>query len=190
MKNLKDILEGLLQGEEATMIDGDDFVKRPEIALNVKCKNINEVADVISKCIGQKIKVKKMSGKWYVDGYSGSPYIDVKGCPGFAIEHIDDSTDITGRIDSKLYFAVWKEQLVCKYELFYYRRKPGGKSGNIAMWTPAEMANPNNYSKVKNTLGVVGSGTKRLLHDCVYRWDEDTLWDWLVNSGYDKFFSK
>ena len=61
------------------MIDGDDFVKRPEIALNVKCKDINEVADVISKCIGQKIKVKKMSGKWYVDGYNNGPYIDVKG---------------------------------------------------------------------------------------------------------------
>ena len=46
MKNLKDIcnvnipnslhslLEGLLQGEEATMIDGDDFVRSPEIVLS------------------------------------------------------------------------------------------------------------------------------------------------------------
>ena len=169
MKSLKDILEGLLQGQEATMIDCDDFVKRPEIALNVKCKDIQQVAEVVGKCIGKKIKVKKMTGKWYVDGYRQGSYIDVKGCPGFAIEHIDPS-HITGRIDRKLYFVVWEGRLVCRYDMFYYRRKPGGKSGNIVMWTPTEIANIENYSKVSNPIGVIGSGTKR--HDWIYHWEK------------------
>ena len=78
MKTLKDIcnvnipnslhslLEGLLRGEEATMIDCDDIVRSPEIALDVKCKDIQQVAEVVGKCVGQKIKVKKMTGKWLV----------------------------------------------------------------------------------------------------------------------------
>ena len=66
MKSLKDILEGLLRGEEATLIDGNDIVKSPEIVLSVKCKDIQQVAEVVGKCVGQKIKVKKMTGKWLV----------------------------------------------------------------------------------------------------------------------------
>ena len=74
MNNLKDIcnvnipnslhslLEGLLAGEDTTLISGDDIIKTPEIVLDVKCDDIQQVANVISKCIGQNIKVKKLSG--------------------------------------------------------------------------------------------------------------------------------
>lgn len=183
MRRLKYILEGLLQGQDATLISGDDIIKRPEISLNVKCKDIQQVADIVGKCVGQKIKVKKMTGKWYVDGYNNGPYIDVKGCPGFAIEHID-SSHITNRVDRKLYFAVWEGRLICKQDLFYYRRK----TGILKYWTETDIANIKNYSKIKNTLGVVGSGTRR--YDWVYHWDEDTLWDWFVKSGFERFFDK
>ena len=55
--------EGLLRGEEATLIDGDKIVRSPEIVLGVKCKDIQQVAEVVGKCVGQKIKVKKISYK-------------------------------------------------------------------------------------------------------------------------------
>ena len=66
MRSLKEhIYEGLLRGEEATLIDGDDIVRSPEIVLGVKCKDIQQVADVVGKCVGKKIKVKKMTGQIY-----------------------------------------------------------------------------------------------------------------------------
>ena len=57
--SLHSLLEGLLAGEDATLISGDDIVKKPEVALNIKCNDIQQVADIIGKCIGQNIKVKK-----------------------------------------------------------------------------------------------------------------------------------
>lgn len=185
MRSLKDICEGLLRGEEATMIDGDDIVRSPEIALGVKCKDIQQVAEVVGKCVGQKIKVKKMTGKWLVHSWGNR--IDVDGCPGFAIEHIGKVQFGDAPI-RKLWFAVWEGRLICKQELYDYRRKPGGRSGDIAMWTPKEMANIKNYTKHKTQLGVVGSGTLR--NDWMYHWGEDTLWDWLVRSGFERFFDK
>ena len=187
MRTLKDILEGLLRGEEATLIDGDDIVRSPEIALGVKCTDIQQVAEVVGKCIGQKIKVKKMTGKWYVDGFNSGAYIDAKGLEGFAIEYKSES-HMGSRVDRKMWFAVWERRLICRQDVYYYSRKPGGKSGNIAMWTPAEIANIENYRKIKNGLGVIGSGTRR--HDNMYHWGEDTLWDWLTKSGFERFFDK
>lgn len=183
MRNIIDLYEASILDIEGTMIEGDDIVKSPKFVLDVKCKDIQQVADVVGKCVGQKIKVKKMTGKWYVDGYNLGSCIDVKGCPGFVIERIDSSR-IDGRVDRKLYFAVWEGRLVCKLDLYYYRRK----TNLLKVWKAEDIANPNNYSKIKNTLGVVGSGTKR--HDWVYHWEEDTLWDWLTKSGFERFFDK
>jgi hypothetical protein len=179
--SLHSLLEGLLRGEEATLIDGDEIVKRPEIVLGVKCKDINEVADVISKCIGQKIKVKKMSGKWYVDGFNFGPYIDVKGCPGFAIERIGKAHFGDAPI-RKLWFAVWEGRLICKQEIYDYRRK------TASVLTPEYTSNPKNYTKHRTSLGLIGSGTMR--NDWMYHWGEDTLWDWFVKSGFERFFDK
>lgn len=66
MKSLKDILEASLLDIEGTIIDGDDIVKSPKYTLGVKCKDIQQVADAVGTCIGKKIKVKKMTGKWLV----------------------------------------------------------------------------------------------------------------------------
>ena len=120
MKSLKDILEGLLRGEEATLIDGNDIVKSPEIVLSVKCKDIQQVAEVVGKCVGQKIKVNKMTGKWLVHSWGNR--IDVDGCPGFAIEHIGKVRFGDAPI-RKLWFADWDGRLICKQELYDYRRK-------------------------------------------------------------------
>lgn len=183
MRSLKDILEGLLQGEEATIIDGDDFVKKPEIALNVKCSDIQQVADVVGNCIGQKIKVKKMTGKWYVDGFNDGAYIDAKGIKGFAIEH-ESTSHMGNRVDRKMWFAIWEGRLICRQDIYAYRRK----TGILKYWTEADIADIKNYSKIKTGLGVIGSGTRR--HDNMYHWGEDTLWDWLENSGFERFFDK
>lgn len=197
MNNLKDIcnvnipnslhslLEGLLAGEDATLISGDDVVKRPEVALNVRCNDINDVADVVGKCVGQKIKVKKMTGKWLVNCWGNR--IDVDDCQGFAIEHIGKAKFGDAPI-RKIWFANWDGRLICKQELYDYGRKAGGRTGNIAMWTPTEMANIKNYKKIKTSLGVIGSGTQHIDH--IYHWGEDTLWDWLVKSGFERFFDK
>jgi hypothetical protein len=185
MRSLKEhICEGLLRGEEATLIAGDDFVKRPEIALNVKCKDIDEVAEVVGKCVGKKIKVKKMKGKWCS---SNGGCINVDGCPGFAIEHIDilQSSQPKNCVDRKLYFVVWEGRLVCKQDMYYYKRK---KTDIFTVLTPKDLANPKNYSKVTNNIGVVGAGLGR--RDWVYHWGEDTLWDWFTESGFERFFDK
>lgn len=191
MKNLKDIcnvnipnslhslLEGLLRGEEATLIDGDDIVRSPEIVLGVKCKDIQQVADVVGKCVGQKIKVKKMTGNWLVNAWGNR--INVDGCPGFAIEHIGKAHFGDAPI-RKLWFAVWEGRLICKQELYDYRRK------TASVLTPEYTLNPKNYTKHKTQLGVVGSGTLR--NDWMYHWGEDTLWDWLTKSGFERFFDK
>jgi hypothetical protein len=180
MRSLKDILEGLLQGEDATLIDGDDIVKSPEIVLDVKCTDIQQVADVVGKCVGQKIKVKKQKGKWLVNIWGNR--IDVDGCPGFAIEHIGNVRFGDAPI-RKLWFAVWEGRLMCKQELYSYRRKTGP-----SVLTPEYMSNPKNYTKHRTQLGVIGSGTQR--NDLMYHWGEDTLWDWFVKSGFDRFFDK
>lgn len=192
MKNLKDIcnvnipnslhslLEGLLQGEEATMIDGDDIVRSPEIVLSVKCTDIQQVADVVGKCVGQKIKVKKITGKWLVHSWGNR--IDVDDCPGFAIEHIGKVKFGDAPI-RKLWFAVWEGRLICKQEIYDYRRKT-----TSPVLTSEIISNPKNYTKHKIQLGVVGSGTLR--NDWMYHWGEDTLWDWLTKSGFERFFDK
>ena len=118
--SLHSLLEGLLRGEEATLIDGDDIVKSPEVALSVKCKDIQQVAEVVGKCIGKKIKVKKMTGNWLVHSWGNR--IDVDGCPGFAIEHIGKVRFGDAPI-RKLWFVVWEGRLICKQELYDYRRK-------------------------------------------------------------------
>lgn len=185
MKSLKEILEVSILDIEGTMIEGDDIIKSPKFVLDVKCKDIQQVANVVGECIGKKIKVKKITGKWLINHWGNR--IDVDGCPGFAIEHIGKAHfgDVPIR---KLWFAVWEGRLICKQELYDYKRKPGGRSGNIAMWTPKEMANPKNYTKHKTQLGVVGSGTLR--NYWMYHWEEDTLWDWLTKSGFERFFDK
>ena len=183
MKNLKDLCEGLLQGMDSTLINGDDIIKKPEIALNVACNDIKQVADVVGKVVGKKIKVKKMTGKWYVDGFRNGAYIDVKGLEGFTIEH-ESISHMGNRVDRKMWFAVWEGRLICRQDIFYYRRK----AGILKYWTEKDIADIKNYSKLTNELGVIGSGTCR--HDNMYRWGEDTLWDWLENSGFERFFDK
>ena len=180
MRSLKDICEGLLRGMEDTLIDGDDIVRSPEVALGVKCKDIQQVAEVVGKCVGRKIKVKKLTGKWLVHSWGNR--IDVDGCPGFAIEHIGKVRFGDAPI-RKLWFADWEGRLICKQELYDYRRKIGP-----SVLTPEYMSNPKNYTKHKTQLGVVGSGTLR--NDWMYHWGDDTLWDWLVKSGFERFFDK
>lgn len=174
MRSLKDILEGLLRGEEATLIDGDDIVRSPEIILNVKCKDIQQIADVVGKCVGQKIKVKKMKGKWMVNAWGQR--IDVDGCPGFAIEHIGKARFGDAPI-RKLWFAVWEGRLICRQDRFYYSRKTTEYTSNIK-----------DYKKHRSTLGVIGSGTQRI--DNMYHWGDDNLWEWLSKHGFNEFFDK
>ena len=180
--SLHSLLEGLLRGEEATLIDGDDIVKSPEIVLGVKCKDIQQVAEVVGKCIGKKIKVKKMTGKWLL--HSWGTRIHVDDCPGFAIEHVGKVRFGDAPI-RKLWFADWDGRLICKQELYDYRRKT-----TSPVLTPEYMSNPKNYTKHKTQLGVVGSGSGVLRNDWIYHWGEDTLWDWLVKSGFERFFDK
>jgi hypothetical protein len=180
MKTLKEILEASVLDVEGTMIEGDDIVKSPKFVLNVKCNNIEEVADAVGRCVGKKIKVKKMKGRWLVNAWGQR--IDVDGCPGFAIEHIGKAQFGDAPI-RKLWFAVWEGRLMCKQELYSYRRKTGP-----SVLTPEYMSNPKNYTKHRTQLGVIGSGTQR--NDLMYHWGEDTLWDWFVKSGFDRFFDK
>lgn len=195
MRSLKDICEASLLDNaiseasildiEGTIIDGDDIVKSPKYVLDVKCEDIQQVADVISKCIGKKIKVKKLTGKWIVCDWGNR--INVDKCPGFAIEHIGTKQFGDAPIQ-KIWFANWDGRLICKQEIYDYSRKPGGSTGNIAIWTPAEMANIKNYTKHRVSLGVVGSGTLR--NDHIYHWGEDSLWEWLSIYGFERFFDK
>lgn len=178
--SLHSLLEGLLRGEEATLIDGDDIVKSPEIVLGVKCKDIQQVAEVVGKCIGKKIKVKKLKGNWLV--HSWGTRIDVDGCLGFAIEHIGKVQFGDAPI-RKLWFADWNGRLMCKQELYDYRRKTSSP-----VLTPEIISNPKNYTKHRTSLGLVGSGALR--NDWMYHWGEDTLWDWFVRSGFERFFDK
>ena len=60
MKTLKDLLEASILDIEGTLIDSDNLIKSPKIALGVKCNNIEEVADAVGRCVGKKIKVKKL----------------------------------------------------------------------------------------------------------------------------------
>jgi hypothetical protein len=177
--SLHSLLEGLLRGEEATLIDGDNIVKSPEIVLSVKCNDIQQIADVVGKCVGKKIKVKKMTGRWLVNVWGQR--IDVDGCPGFAIEHIGKVRFGDAPI-RKLWFAVWEGRLICKQEIYDYRRK------TASVLTPEYTSNPKNYTKHRTSLGLIGSGTMR--NDWMYHWGEDTLWDWLVKSGFERFFDK
>lgn len=183
MKTLKEILEASILDIEGTMIEGDDIVKSPKFVLGVKCNNIEEVADIVGKCVGKKIKVKKMTGKWLVNSWGNR--INIDGCPGFAIEHIDKKAfgDVPTR---KIWFAVWEGRLICKQELYNYNYN--GKAKAPSVFTPGYRPTPKNYTKHKTQLGVVGSGTQR--NDWMYHWGDDTLWDWLTKSGFDKFFDK
>lgn len=174
MKNIIDLYEASILDIEGTMIDGDDIVKSPKIALNIKCKDIQQVADVVGECIGQKIKVKKMTGNWLVNAWGNRIHVDK--CPGFTIEHIDKVSFGDAPI-RKLWFAVYEGKLICKQELYKYKSI-----------TSHITSNPKNYVKNKTVLGVVGSG--KLHSDHIYHWGEDTLWDWLTKSGFDKFFDK
>ena len=183
MRSLKDILEGLLRGEEATLIDGDDIVKSPEIVLGVKCKDIQQVAEVVGKCIGKKIKVKKLKGNWLV--HSWGTRIDVDGCLGFAIEHIGKVQFGDAPI-RKLWFAVWEGRLICKQELYNYNYN--GKAKAPSVFTPGYCPTSKNYTKHRTSLGLVGSGALR--NDWMYHWGEDTIWDWLTKSGFERFFDK
>lgn len=185
MKTLKDILEASILDIEGTLIDSDNLIKSPKIALGVKCTDIQQVADVVGRCVGKKIKVKKLTGKWLINSWGNRLHVD--GCPGFAIEHIGKVAFGDAPI-RKIWFAVWEGRLICKQEIYDYSRKPGGRTGDIAMWTPTEMANIKNYTKRKTQLGIVGSGTLR--NDWMYHWGEDTLWDWLTKSGFERFFDK
>lgn len=120
MKNIIDLYEASLLDIEATLIDSDDIIKSPKIALGVKCKDIQQVADVVGNCVGKKIKVKNMTGKWLVHSWGNR--IDVDGCPGFAIEHIGKVKFGDAPI-RKLWFAVWEGRLICKQELYDYREE-------------------------------------------------------------------
>lgn len=179
MKNIIDLYEASILDIEGILIDSDNIIKSPKIALSVKCKDIQQVADVVGQCIGQKIKVKKMTGNWLVNAWGNR--INVDKCPGFAIEHIGTKQfgDVPIR---KLWFADWEGRLICKQELYDYRRKPS------SVLTPEYTSNPKNYTKHKGSLGVVGSGTLR--NDHIYHWGEDTLWEWLSKNGFERFFDK
>lgn len=179
MKTLKDILEASILDIEGTLIDSDNIVKSPKFALNVKCKDIQQVADVVGEYIGKKIKVKKLTGNWLVNAWGNR--INVDGCLGFAIEHIDTKQfgDVPIR---KLWFADWNGRLICKQELYDYKRKPS------SVLTPEYTSNPKNYTKHRGSLGVIGSGA--LHNDRMYHWGEDPLWDWLTQSKFERFFDK
>ena len=179
MKTLKDILEASILDIEGTLIDSDNLIKSPKIALGVKCTDIQQVADAVGRCIGKKIKIKKMTGNWLVNSWGNR--INIDGCPGFAIEHI-------GKVEfgeapiRKIWFAVWFGRLICKQEIYSYSRK------TASVLTPEYTSNPKNYTKHKTQLGVIGSGTQR--NDWMYHWGEDTLWEWLTKSGFERFFDK
>ena len=177
MRNIIDLYEASILDIEGTMIEGDDIVKSPKFVLNIKCKDIQQVADVIGECIGKKIKVKNMTGRWLVNAWGNR--IDVDGCPGFAIEHIGKVRfgDATIR---KMWFADWDGRLICKQELYDYKLKTSTKA--------LEISNPKNYTKHRTHLGLIGSGTQRI--DNTYHWGEDSLWDWLSKHGFEEFFDK
>lgn len=191
MKTLKDILEASILDNaiseaslldiEGTLIDSDDIIKSPKFALGVKCTDIQQVADVVGKCVGQKIRVKKMTGNWLVNSWGNR--INVDGCPGFAIEQIGKVVFGDAPI-RKMWFAVWEGRLICKQEIYNYNYS---KKARIPL-TPGYHPNPKNYTKHKTQLGIVGSGTLR--NDWMYHWGEDTLWDWLTKSGFERFFDK
>ena len=179
MRNIIDLYEASILDIEGTMIEGDDIIKSPKYTLGVKCKDIQQVADAVGECIGKKIKVKKMNGRWLLSAWGNRIHVD--GCPGFAIEHIGKVRFGDAPI-RKLWFAVWEGRLICKQELYDYRRK------TASVLTPEYTLNPKNYTKHKTQLGVVGSGALR--NDWMYHWGEDTLWDWLTKSGFERFFDK
>lgn len=185
MRNIIDLYEASILDIEGTLIDSDNIIKSPKIALGVKCKDIQHVADIVGNCVGKKIKVKKLTGKWLANDWGDRIHID--NCPGFAIEHIGKEKFGNAPI-RKMWFADWDGRLICKQEIYTYTRKPGGRSGNIAVWTPTEMANIKNYAKHKTQLGVIGSGTQR--NDWMYHWGEDNLWEWLSKHGFERFFDK
>ena len=177
MRNIIDLYEASILDIEGTMIEGDDIVKLPKFVLNVKCKDIQQVADIIGECIGKKIKVKKTTGRWLVNAWGNR--IDVDGCQGFVIERVGKVRFGDAPI-RKMWFADWDGRLICKQELYDYRLKTSTKEVYIS--------DPKNYTKHKTQLGVVGSGSLR--NDWIYHWGEDTLWDWLTKSGFESFFDK
>lgn len=177
MRNIIDLYEASILDIEGTLIDSDNIIKSPKIALSVKCKDIQQVADVVGECIGKKIKVKKMTGRWLVNAWGGRLNID--NCPGFAIEHIGKERFGDAPI-RKIWFAVWEGRLICKQELYDYKLKTSTKAVYIS--------DRKNYTKHRTDLGLIGSGTQR--NDWMYHWGEDNLWEWLTKSGFDRFFDK
>lgn len=185
MRNIIDLYEASILDIEGTMIEGDDIIKSPKYTLGVKCKDIQQVADAVGECIGKKIKVKKMNGRWLLSAWGNRIHVD--DCPGFAIEHIG-KTQFGDAPIRKMWFADWNGLLICKQEIYNYSRKPGGRSGDIAMWTPTEMANIKNYKKHITSIGVIGTGMQR--YDSKYNWGKDDLWEWLSLHGFNEFFDK
>lgn len=179
MRNIIDLYEASILDIEGTMIEGDDIVKSPKYVLDVKCKDIQQVAEAVGKCVGKKIKVKKMTGKWFMNAWGNR--LHVVDCPGFAIEHIGKTAFGDAPI-RKLWFADWDGRLICKQEIYNYSRK------TASVLTPEYISNPKNYTKHITKFGVIGSGTLR--NDWMYHWGEDTLWDWLTKSGFERFFDK
>lgn len=179
MKTLKDVLEASILDIEGTLIDSDNLIKSPKIALNVKCTDIQQVAEVVGKCVGQKIKVKKLTGKWLISNWGNRLHVD--DCPGFVIEHIG-KVEFGDAPIRKMWFAVWDGRLICKQEIYNYTRK------TASVLIPGYHPNPKNYTKHINQLGVVGSGSLR--NDWIYHWGEETLWEWLTKSGFERFFDK
>lgn len=179
MKNIIDLYEASLLDIEGTIIDGNDIVKSPKYTLDVKCKDIQQVADAVGKCVGKKIKVKKLTGKWLVSDWGDRIIID--GCQGFTIEHIGKENFGNAPI-RKMWFADWNGRLICKQEIYTYTRK------TASVLTPEYISNPKNYTKHRTNLGVIGSGTRR--YDHIYHWGEDDLWEWLSIYGFERFFDK
>ena len=71
MKALRNILEGLLSGQDSVLDAGDKVMKRPEFALNEHCKDLKEMVELLAKYFEVKTpRVSKKKLDWKEQNYS------------------------------------------------------------------------------------------------------------------------
>lgn len=160
MKTLRDICEGLLKGQDATLVDGNKQLP-PDAMLNKKCKDFKELIEMFALYFGVKVPriVKKSHLQWELNYTQTYCYSDVD----YVKFMLNDPN--TGRHTVEIINAGIKR----KYPVFRIQSK----------YYDGVLRN----SAITTVYGETTYGEKS------YEYGKDYFYDWIINNN-DQMFKK
>ena len=126
--------ESILNDTKSKIKNVSNDIRKPEIALDVQCKNFEDVVNAVAFCLGvENVKIGKTSARWK-QAYPSKDGIEFYNDPYVRFDLYNSG----GKKQRSIRIAMWGSKLVMQYLSYsYHTIKPTISSAAlIGVWRP------------------------------------------------------